>query len=345
MTRNNKPKIGISIGDINGVGMEVIMKTFVDKRINELCTPIIFGSSKVALEQRKILGIEGFQFNLIKQIHYAHNKKINLINCSEQEFSSKFGETNQQVGWLALQSLNLAVEAIQKGDIDVLITAPINKQSIQSEQFNFPGHTEYFENKSKEESLMLMVSNNIRIGLVTGHLPLSKVPSQIDKKNILSKIKLLNFSLQQDFGIRKPKIAVLGLNPHSGDGGLLGSEEESFIIPAIKESREQNILAFGPYPADSFFKLNTLQQFDGILAMYHDQGLIPFKTLALQGGVNFTAGLSFIRTSPDHGTAFDIAGQNKADERSFRNAIFMGCDIFRNRTEFQNLSRNALKID
>ena len=339
---NKKIRVGVSIGDINGIGVEVIIKTFMDKRMQELCTPIIFGCSKVASFHRKAMGIEDFSFNVVENPSKANNKKANLINCWKEEAKINLGENTTEGGRFAFKSLEAATNALLKGEVDVLVTAPINKQNIQSDSFQFPGHTEYLAAKEKGNALMLMLSESMRIGVVTGHLPLEQVSSNISQDKVLEKLHLLNDSLKKDFGIRKPKIAVLGLNPHAGDQGILGKEEEDIISPALQKYKEDNIMAFGPYPADSFFGSNKLNIFDGILAMYHDQGLIPFKTLAFGKGVNFTSGLSFVRTSPDHGTAFEIAGKNKASEQSFREAVFTACDIYKKRKEFNALHENPL---
>ena len=341
---SKKIRVGVSIGDVNGIGMEVIIKTFMDKRMQELCTPIIFGSSKLASLHLKAIGIEDFSFNVIEKHSKANNKKVNLINCWKEEAKITLGENSAEGGKFAFKSLDAATNALIKDEVDVLVTAPINKQNIQSDSFQFPGHTEYLEAKDKRDALMLMLSESMRIGMVTGHLPLKEVSSNISQEKVLKKLRLLNKSLKQDFGIRKPKIAVLGLNPHSGDQGVLGMEEDDIISPALKKSKEENILSFGPYPADSFFGSDKLGAFDGILAMYHDQGLIPFKTLSFGKGVNFTSGLSFVRTSPDHGTAFEIAGENKANEQSFREAVFTACDIYKKREEFNKVHENPLPI-
>ena len=341
---SKKVRVGVSIGDINGIGMEVIIKTFMDKRMLELCTPIIFGSSKLASLHLKAIGIEDFSFNVIENHSKANNKKVNLINCWKEEAKITLGENTAEGGKFAFKSLEAATNALQKNEVDVLVTAPINKQNIQSDSFQFPGHTEYLEVKDKRDALMLMLSESMRIGVLTGHLPLKQVSSNISQEKVLEKLRLFNNSLKQDFGIRKPKIAVLGLNPHAGDQGVLGKEEDDIISPALKKTSEENILTFGPYPADSFFGSYKLGAFDGILAMYHDQGLIPFKTLAFGKGVNFTSGLSFVRTSPDHGTAFEIAGENKANEQSFREAVFTACDIYKKRQEFNEIHKNPLPI-
>ncbi len=344
MSNASKIKVGISIGDINGIGMEVIIKTFRDKRMLELCTPIVFGSSKVASFHRKALGVDDFSFNIIDDADKANNKKANLINCWKEEAAIELGENTEAGGKFAFQSLEAATTALQQGVVDVLVTAPINKQNIQSEDFKFPGHTEYLAQKGQGEALMLMLSESMRVGVVTGHIPLDQVAANISQEKVLEKLRLFNSSLKQDFGIRKPKIAVLGLNPHAGDAGVLGEEEDTTIKPSLKTANEEGIITYGPYPADSFFGSDKLGAFDGILAMYHDQGLIPFKTLAFGKGVNFTAGLSFVRTSPDHGTAYDIAGKNEANEQSFREAIFAACDIFKKRQEFTAINASPLAV-
>ena len=337
--------VGITHGDINGIGYEIILKCLSDVKITEICTPIVYGSSKVASFHRKALNIENFSFNLIKNASEANSKRANIINCTDEEVKVEPGKVSAESGKAALDSLQRAVSDLQKGDIDVLVTAPINKESIQSKDFKFPGHTEYLQEKWKSDQvLMFMVSDNMKIGVVTGHIPISEVSQNIKAKQILQKLKLMNRSLIEDFGIRRPRIAVLGLNPHSGDNGLIGNEEQEEIIPALKTAREEKIIALGPYSADGFFSSGNYAKFDAILAMYHDQGLIPFKSLAFEDGVNFTAGLPIVRTSPAHGTAFDIADKNQASPDSFRKALFMACDIFRKRLEYKTLTANPLVI-
>jgi len=342
--KGNRITIGITHGDINGIGYEVIIKSLVDQRIMELCTPIVYGSSKIASYHRKTLNINDFSFNLIKKADSANPKRPNIINCSEKETKIELGKSTSIAGELAILSLEMVISDIKKGLIDVLVTAPINKKNIQSNNFQFPGHTEYlgkqFESK---DILMFMVSNSLRIGVATGHIPLSQVPEAITVDLLIDKLRIMDFSLRRDFGIRKPKIALLGLNPHAGDEGLLGKEEENTIIPALTKAKESNILAFGPFPADGFFGSSDFMKFDGILAMYHDQGLIPFKTLSFDSGVNFTAGLPIVRTSPAHGTAYELAGKNEASPESFRQAIFLACDISSNRATFDELNKNPLK--
>jgi len=337
-------KVGITQGDINGVGLEVIIKTFLDPAMSEICTPIIFGSNKTATFHRKALAIEDFSFNIIRDVEQANPKRPNLVNIYDEDINIELGKSTALGGAYALKSLDAACEALEKGKIDVLVTAPINKHNIQSESFKFPGHTEYLEMRfGNIKGLMLLVAGALRVGVVTGHVPLANVAASLSEEKILTKIKVLNKSLVEDFGIRRPKIAVLGLNPHAGDSGTIGTEEAQIILPAINKAKEANLLVYGPYSADGFFGSTAFSGFDGILAMYHDQGLIPFKTLAFSSGVNFTAGLPVIRTSPDHGTAYDIAGKNIADESSFRNAIYMACDIFNQRNEFKGIMSNPLK--
>lgn len=338
-------KVGISIGDFNGIGMEVIIKTFMDNRMLHVCTPIVYGSSRIASFHRKALNINDFSFNIIREASAANPKMANLINCWDEELKMELGSSTTQAGEKAVKSLELAVEDLKKGNIDVLVTAPINKNNVQAENFKFPGHTEYLAEKFEtKDYLMLLVSDDLRIGTVTGHIPLSQVAQSLSIEKISNKVKILHESLQKDFGIRKPKIAVLGLNPHAGDGGLLGTEEQNIILPAIEKLKAEGILAIGPYAADGFFGSAVHRQFDGVLAMYHDQGLIPFKSMAFESGVNFTAGLPIIRTSPDHGTAYDIAGKNVASESSFREAVYLACDIFNKRKWQMELASNPLKI-
>lgn len=341
----NKPVIaGISHGDINGIGYEVIIKTLMDNRINEICIPVVYGSPKVAAYHRKALNISNFSFNNIRTPEEANPKKANLLNCLDDNVRVELGKSTPQGGEAALASLERAVDDLLKGKINVLITAPIDKSSIQSDKFHFSGHTEYLRMKAGAGSeLMMMVSENMRIGMVTGHLPLQSVPGVINTDLVLQKIRLMNQSLIVDFGIRKPAIAVLGLNPHAGDNGLLGNEEQEKIIPAVCQAQKEGIIVFGPFAADGFFGAGMFAKFDGIMAMYHDQGLAPFKALSFDTGVNFTAGLPFVRTSPAHGTAFDIAGKGEASESSFRHAIYLACDIYRNRQIYNEITQNPLK--
>lgn len=341
----NKPIIaGISHGDINGIGYEVIIKALSDPQINDICIPVVYGSPKVAAYHRKALNINNFSFNNIRSAEEAHPKKANMINCLDDNTRVELGKSTQQGGEAALISMEKAVEDLKNGKIHVLITAPIDKNNVQSETFKFKGHTEYLKSiAGSQEALMFMISESMRIGVATDHVPLSKVSGLITVETLMRKIRLMNQSLIRDFGIRKPKIAVLGLNPHAGDNSLLGSEEVDIILPAIQKAQKDGILAFGPFPADGFFGAGSFTKFDGILAMYHDQGLTPFKALSFDSGVNFTAGLPFVRTSPVHGTAFDIAGKGEASENSFRQAIYLACDIYKNRLMYAEITKNPLK--
>ncbi len=335
---------GISHGDINGIGYEVIMKALSDPLINDICTPVVYGSPKVAAYHRKALNISSLVFNNIRTPDEAHANKANMINCLDDNTRVELGKSTPQGGEAALISLERAVADLKSGKIDVLITAPIDKQNIQSENFHFKGHTEYLKSEAGvDEVLMFMISESMRIGVATDHVPLSKVSGMITVGLLMSKIRLMNQSLIHDFGIRKPRIAVLGLNPHAGDNSLLGNEEAEIIIPAVQQAQKEGIFAFGPFPADGFFGAGSFSKFDGILAMYHDQGLTPFKALSFDSGVNFTAGLPFVRTSPVHGTAFAISGKGEASENSFRQAIYLACDIFRNRQTYHEISKNPLK--
>ncbi|MFT6715834.1 MAG: 4-hydroxythreonine-4-phosphate dehydrogenase [Saprospiraceae bacterium] len=338
-------KIGITQGDPNGIGYEVIIKTCADSRLLELYTPVIYGNKSALNQHMKVVNDENFKFQSIVSASQAKQNATNFINCGEGDFEVDLGNGTKESGASAFAALEKAVADLKNGEIDVLVTAPINKDNIQSENFNFPGHTEYLAAQNeKTESLMFLVSDKLKVGVVTGHIPLSEISKQLNLEIIVEKIRLMDKSLKLDFSIRKPKIAVLGLNPHAGDNGLIGKEDEEIIAPAIHDARTRGILAYGPYAADGFFGSGNYNKYDGVVAMYHDQGLIPFKTLAFGEGTNFTAGLSFVRTSPDHGTGFDIAGQNKADESSLRQAIYTAIDIFKNRTLNQELLSNQLKI-
>ena len=340
---SEKIKIGISIGDVNGIGLEIIIKALADQQIYNYCTPIVYGHTKVASFYRRTTGINELNFNVINSPANAQPKRANMINCWEEDVKIEPGVINKEVGKYAFLSLEKATADLMSGEIAALVTAPINKDTIQSDQFNFPGHTEYLQERDgAAESLMFLVSDTLRVGVVTGHIPIVKVAESLSVDKIVAKLKLMNASLRNDFWIRKPKIAVLGLNPHASDNGLIGNEEQNIIIPALEEARNQDILAFGPYAADGFFANGTYLQFDAVLAMYHDQGLIPFKQIAFESGVNFTAGLKFVRTSPDHGTAYDIAGKNLASEISFREAIFTALHIVKHRVEGAELAENTL---
>lgn len=338
-------RVGITQGDINGISYEILLKTFGDIRITELCTPIIYGSTKVAAYHRKALDLQPVMFNLIDDAQNADVNKINIVNCTPDEVKVELGKATKAAGDAALASLERATKDLAEGLIDVLVTAPINKHTIQQDDFHFPGHTEYLEAKfgsEKEKSLMILVKGDLRVALVTGHMPLSEVPAAITQQKIQETAKIFSKSLRRDFGIGKPRIAVLSLNPHAGEKGLLGSEEKDIIIPAI-EALGADVFCFGPYAADGFFGSGQFKHFDGVLAMYHDQGLAPFKTLAMEDGVNFTAGLPIVRTSPAHGTAYDIAGKNLASEESFRSAIYMAVDTCRHRVDFDTAHANPLR--
>ena len=342
--KNNKIVIGITQGDVNGIGYEIIIKTLLDNRIFELCTPIVYGSPKLAAYHRKALNIDNFSLNIIKHPSEANHKRANIINCTDENIRVELGKSTRMAGEAAFSSLERATEDLRRGDIDALVTAPINKHNIHSEKFEFPGHTEYLENKfSKKSSLMLMVSDVLRVGVVVGHQPLANVASLITKETIINKLNLLNTCLKEDFGIRKPRIAVFGLNPHAGDNGIIGNEETEIIGPAIAEVKKSGIVAMGPFPADGFFGSGNVKKFDAILAMYHDQGMAPFKAISFESGVNYTAGLSVIRTSPAHGTAYELAGKGTASDTSFRQALYLAIDTFKNRKEFKELNENPLK--
>ena len=339
----NKPVIGITCGDINGIGTELIIKTFSDHRILEHCTPVIFSSNKLINFYKKSIPDAHFNYQSIKEFSRINPKQLNIYQCWEDEIPVNPGQLTDAGGQYAVISLVAAAEALKSGHIHGLVTAPFHKKNVQSSSFQYTGHTPYLKNVAQaKDVLMLLYADNIRVALVTEHLPVSGVAENITKAAIISKLNLLHASLRRDFGIDKPKIAVLGLNPHAGDEGLIGNEEEQIIKPAIKEVKN-NMLVFGPYSADAFFARRSYLQFDAVLAMYHDQGLIPFKTIASGEGVNYTAGLPFVRTSPDHGTAFDIAGKNMADSTSFTTAVFECVDIINRRNEFDERNKNPLR--
>jgi 4-hydroxythreonine-4-phosphate dehydrogenase len=341
--QQQRPLIGISIGDLNGIGPEVIIKTFSDHRVLELCTPVIFASNKVINFYRKSIPESNFNYQSSKDFGKISQKQVNIYNCWEEEVSITPGQLTETGGKYAVQSLLSAVEALKEKKVQGLVTAPIHKKNTQSPEFNFAGHTPFLKQSfSANDVLMMMVADGFRVGLVTEHVPLAEVAKRITRESILSKLYIFRESLIRDFGIDKPKIAVLGLNPHAGDEGLIGKEEEEIIKPAIKDAKHQ-MLVFGPYSADGFFAKGQQHKFDGVLAMYHDQGLIPFKSMAFEQGVNFTAGLPIVRTSPDHGTAFDIAGKNRADHSSFLAAIYNCLDIIHNRDVYEENRRNPLK--
>ncbi len=344
VANENKPVIGISCGDTNGIGPEIIIKTFSDTRLLEHCTPVIFTSNKVINFYRKTLPDLNFSFSSIRDATRINPKQVNVYNCWEEDGDITPGQLTADAGNHAVISLTVAAEALKGGKLDGLVTAPIHKKNIQSNEFNFAGHTPYLKNLFEAKDVaMFMVAQNMRVALLTEHVPIKDVAQYITRENILSKLHIMIESLKKDFGINKPKIAILGLNPHAGDEGLLGKEEIEVLIPTIKEARQKNTLCFGPYPADAFFARGQYQQFDAVLAMYHDQGLIPFKSLAHGEGVNYTAGLKGVRTSPDHGVAFDIAGKGIADESSFREALFTCIQILHNRKENAEQYKNPLK--
>lgn len=342
MEENRKIRLGISIGDLNGIGCEVALKTFEDSRMLDFCTPVIFASNKTISHQLKELGLN-IVFNGIPEASKAIDNKLNIVNVWKEIPNIQFGESTQEGGAYAIKSLKAAVEALKSDAIDVLVTAPINKNNIQSNDFNFPGHTDYLAQELNGESLMFMVTETLKVGLLTDHVAVKDVSSSIIPRLIRDKINTIEKSLMMDFGIRKPKIALLGINPHSGDNGVIGKEDDEIVKPVIREMFNMGHLVYGPYSADSFFGSDGYKKFDAVLAAYHDQGLIPFKTISFGQGVNFTAGLDKVRTSPDHGTAYEIAGKGVADESSFKEAVFMALKIFKNRTEYQELTSNVLK--
>lgn len=342
MQENGKIKVGISIGDLNGIGCEVVLKTFEDARMLDFCTPVIFASNKTISHQKNILGID-INYNGIHEAPKAIDGKINVVNIWKEVPNIQFGEATQEGGEYAIKSLKAAVKALKNNEIDVLVTAPINKKNIQAEDFNFPGHTDYLAQELEGESLMFMVTDTLKVGLLTDHVAVKDVPAAITPRLVRSKVATIEKSLKMDFGIRKPKIALLGINPHSGDNGIIGKEDNEVLKPVIKELFNAGHLVYGPYAADSFFGSDSYKNFDAVLAAYHDQGLIPFKTLSFGKGVNFTAGLNKVRTSPDHGTAYEIAGKGKADHGSFKEAVFMALHIFKNRNEYQELTKNPLR--
>ena len=342
MKKNEIIKVGISIGDINGIGVEIILKTFQDARMLELCTPILFASNRTISVHKKELNINT-QIYSIENISKAVNGKINVLNVWKEDISVNFGKETNEGGNYAFLSLQAAVKALQKNEIDVLVTAPINKHNIQSDNFNFNGHTEFLEANLEGESLMILMNDEFKIGLITGHIPVQKIAETITAELIIKKVNLMYNSLIQDFEIRKPKIAVLGLNPHCGDHGVIGTEDDEIVKPTLEQLQSEGKLVYGPYSSDSFFGSEAYKNFDGILAMYHDQGLAPFKALSFGNGVNFTAGLNKIRTSPDHGTAYEIAGKGMANHNSFKQALYTALDIFKSRKEHNELIQNKLE--
>ncbi|MGB5820199.1 MAG: 4-hydroxythreonine-4-phosphate dehydrogenase PdxA [Saonia sp.] len=342
MQENKRIKLGISIGDLNGIGPEVVLKTFEDARMLDFCTPVIFASNKTMSFQKNKLGIT-INYNGIHEASKAIDGKINVVNVWKETPEITFGAVTAEGGKYAIKSLKAAVKALNNNEIDALVTAPINKNNIQAEDFKFPGHTDYLAQELEGESLMFMVTDSLKVGLLTDHVAVKDVSEAITAELIHTKVATIEKSLKMDFGIRKPKVAILGINPHSGDNGIIGKEDDEILKPAIKELMDAGHLVYGPYSADSFFGSDAYKNFDAILAAYHDQGLIPFKTLSFGKGVNFTAGLSKVRTSPDHGTAYEIAGKGKADPSSFKEAVFTALRIFKNRTEYGELTKNPLK--
>jgi len=343
MKKSEKIKVGISVGDTNGIGIEVILKTFEDSRMLDFCTPVIFASNKVISYHKKALNINT-QVHGIENLKNIVYNKLNLLNIWRETIDIDLGVANEKSGKYAYESLQSATKALKEGFIDVLVTAPINKHNIQSDTFNFSGHTEFLEENLEGESLMILMTKDLKIGLITGHIPVDKVSETITPELITSKVEIMHNCLRQDFQKSKPKIAVLCLNPHCGDQGVIGTEDDEIVKPTIDAIQETGKLVYGPYAADSFFGTENYKKFDGVLAMYHDQGLAPFKALSFGGGVNFTAGLNKIRTSPDHGTAYEIAGQGIADNNSFKEAIFTGISIFKTRGEYVSLIENRLKV-
>lgn len=332
--RYDKPRIGITLGDLNGIGPEVVIKALADNRLLNMATPVLYGSTRVLSFYRKLMNLEEFNYSQVKNKGQFFAKSINVVNCWEEPIEITPGQPSKETGKAALMSLKKVVEEVKEGLIDGFVTAPIDKNTIHGPEFPFRGHTEYLTQTFEAmESLMLMVGNDLKVGLVTEHIPVKEISSYITKERVELKIRLLELTLKKDFNISKPKIAVLGLNPHAGDEGLIGEEENSVIKPVIHDLKSKGKLIFGPFPADGFFATGQHTKYDGVLAMYHDQGLIPFKTIAFDNGVNYTAGLPVVRTSPDHGTAYSIAGKNLADEGSMRQAIYLACDIIKHRRE------------
>lgn len=342
MKKEEKVVVGISVGDLNGIGPEIIIKAYEDNRSLELSTPVIFASGKTMQFFKTHFNSKINFFNIDDVKNLVHGK-VNVVNVWKEPVKVEFGKEDKNIGEYAIKSLEAATKALKNGLVDVLVTAPINKHNIQSEKFNFPGHTNYLAKELDGKSLMFMVSGNLRVGLLTDHVPLKDAANHITEELIREKIEIVKTSLIQDFGISKPRVAVLAINPHAGDNGVIGNEDDVVLRPALEKIREEGTLVYGPYSADSFFGSNNYKNFDAVIASYHDQGLIPFKTIAFGAGVNYTAGLSKVRTSPDHGTAYEIAGKGKADENSFVQAIYTAIKIFKNRKEYNIYSKNPLK--
>lgn len=347
MNNNEDKKIRVAIthGDLNGVGYEVIIKTFADSRMFDVCTPVLYGSSKVASYHKKLLASVPQEMNFLslRDASEAQDRRYNVVNLTQEEIKIDLGKSTEVAGALSRESLNRACADLKAGKVDVLVTAPINKRNIQAADFDFPGHTEYLSHQFGCSSLMLMVCDRIRIGIVTNHLALKDVPAALTPELLLEKLTILDQSLRRDFRITRPKIAVLALDPHAGDNGVIGDFDAKVITPVIEKAQESGILAYGPFPSDGFFGSSQFNNFDGVLALYHDQGLIPFKLMSFTEGVNYTAGLPYVRTSPAHGTGYDIAGKDKASEQSMRSAVYLACNIYRNRQEYDELTANPLK--
>lgn len=344
MSETRLPRIGISVGDLNGVGMELIIKTFSDPQMLELCTPVVFASTKVVSYHRNAIDMRDFNFHIVQDAKDALEGKANLVNVWKEEVKMDFGKVDAQVGAYAVKSLEAACDAVDAGSVDALVTAPIHKESIQSGDFQFSGHTDYLESRYNSKATMMFLASEMRMALATVHIPLSRVTEAISAKLVEQKIKAIHKSLKEDFHLPKGRIAVLALNPHAGDKGVIGKEDQEIVAPGIEGAKEAGALAFGPYPADSFFGSATYQSFDAVLALYHDQGLVAFKSLTFGEGVNYSAGLPIIRTSPDHGTAFDIAGTGAANPGSFRSAVYGAIDLYRARTGTAEMTANPLKI-
>lgn len=343
--KQNKLRVAITHGDINGVGYEVIIKALSDQRITEICTPVVYGAAKVSGYYKKVLDVPNLQFNIIVSADGILPDRVNFVNCFDDELKVEIGKPSQVAGEASLKALEIAVNDLKEGKVDVLVTAPINKNTIQSDKFNFTGHTEYLQDRlgGEDEPLMILMNENLKVALVTTHDPIKDLSEKITKELIIKKLNIFNNSLKKDFRLERPRIAVLSLNPHAGDGGLIGTEEKETIIPAIEEAYNSGLVCFGPYPADGFFGAALYKNFDGVLAMYHDQGLAPFKALSMDDGVNYTAGLEYVRTSPDHGTAYDIAGKSKASANSMRQAIYAAIDVYNNREMYAEMTANPLR--
>lgn len=343
--KQNKLRVAITHGDINGVGYEVIIKALSDQRITEMCTPVVYGAAKVSGYYKKVLDVPNLQFNIVVSADSILPDRVNFVNCFDDELKVEIGKPSNIAGEASLKALEIAVKDLREGKVDVLVTAPINKNTIQSDKFNFTGHTEYLQDRlgGDDESLMILMNENLKVALVTTHEPIKDLSEKITKELIIKKLNIFNESLKKDFRLERPRIAVLSLNPHAGDGGLIGSEEKETIIPAIEEAYNNGLVCFGPYPADGFFGAALYKNFDGVLAMYHDQGLAPFKALSMDDGVNYTAGLAYVRTSPDHGTAYDIAGKSKASANSMRQAIYTAIDVYNNRVMYAEMTANPLR--